>query len=346
MENQEIHDLADQLFAQPLAVLDQQAKDWQGALHLWLNSRHSPHTQRVYLKSLQGCMQFVGKPAWEISRTDVARWVADLKQRGLADTSIAQSLAAVSSFYRFVIETVTRVDVTGKEVPLHNHNPAAGKELRPRVNPYGRAAYLSQAETRALLQAIDRKTVRGMRDYALILGFLFTGRRNSEWRTARWGSFEKKGEQVYFRYTGKGNRESRVEIAPPVWEALLSFLAASGNRKPKADDYLFTPLSDNAVNLPNIASWGWNRNRPISSREMLRILKMYARKAGLDPEKVKVHMLRHTAAMLRKEAGEDIQTISNFLGHKSISTTQIYVHIMEGKADVSWSSVARMLGLQ
>lgn len=105
------------------------------------------------------------------------------------------------------------------------------------------------------------------------------------------------------------------------------------------------PLTDRAVRLPNVDPARWTRNRPLSSREVGRLLKKYSKNAGLDPSKIRVHTLRHTAAMLRKQAGDDIDQISSFLGHSSLSTTQIYLHRLSGQTDSSWLRVAALLGL-
>ena len=76
-----------------------------------------------------------------------------------------------------------------------------------------------------------------------------------------------------------------------------------------------------------------------------RLVKKYARRAGLDPNRLTVHTLRHTAAMLRKEAGEGLEDISAFLGHSSLAITQIYLHRLEGQPDHAWQRVADLLGL-
>jgi integrase len=59
-----------------------------------------------------------------------------------------------------------------------------------------------------------------------------------------------------------------------------------------------------------------------------------------------VHCLRHTAAMLRMEAGENVNDISSFLGHSSINTTQLVQIELGGRQDKSWDAVAGMLGLE
>lgn len=85
--------------------------------------------------------------------------------------------------------------------------------------------------------------------------------------------------------------------------------------------------------------------KPLSAQRLRRLVKKYARLAGLDEEKVKVHTLRHTAAMLRKDAGDPLDVISAFLAHSNLAVTQIYLHQVEGQRDYSWSRVEELLGL-
>ena len=76
-----------------------------------------------------------------------------------------------------------------------------------------------------------------------------------------------------------------------------------------------------------------------------KLVKRYAYRAGLDPRRITVHTLRHTAAMLRKQAGEDVEAISRFLNHSNLSITQIYLHQVEGATDTGWQKVEALLGL-
>ena len=138
----------------------------------------------------------------------------------------------------------------------------------------------------------------------------------------------------------------RDQCPQPVWIAIQDYLCAADKLDTiQPENFIFTPLTDRATRLPNIDPESWNLDRPLSSREVGRLLKKYARRAGLDPTKIRVHSLRHTAAMLRKQAGDDIDQISSFLGHSNLSTTQIYLHRLEGQTDSSWMRVAALLGL-
>ena len=308
---------------------------WAEAFELWQARIRAANTRRAYRQAWEQLLTFVQKPPWEISRSDVVRWVEEMRARGLSDCTRNQRVAAVSSFYTFTNSdfTLTR---EGREIPLYPLNPAAGKSLRAKVDPYGKAVYLSPAEVRKLLKVIDREELRGKRDFALFLGYLFTARRNTEWRTIRWSNFTHSGGRVIYTWSGKGKRDQKNELPPPVWAAVKLYLVAADRLATiQPDHYIFI-----AHDSPAVKTGG-----PLSMREVGRSLKCYAGKAGLDVESIHVHVLRHTAAMLRKEAGDDLAKISALLAHNDYSTTQIYLDHMEIKQDTSWSSIEELLGL-
>lgn len=318
-----------------VTVLEVDTSRWDTAYQLWLEGQASGHTRRAYARAIQDCVVFCALPPWEMGRADIAAWVQDMRLRSLAGTTISQRLAAVSSFFRFVCEEYT----DGQDRPLHDHNPAAGKRLRPRVTPYGKAGYLSAEQAKRLLKTIPTDTLHGKQDYALFCGYIFTARRNSEWRTARLDQFVQHGERVRYRFDAKGKRDQAVDVAPPVWEAVEAFQEAAGLR----EGYLFRALSERARNLPTVGTDWQPEDHPISAYEVGRRLKRYAKKAGLRIDTIHVHTLRHTGAMLRRAAGDDVQEISAFLGHSSLAITQIYVQAVEGRRDESWAKVAELL---
>ena len=200
---------------------------------------------------------------------------------------------------------------------------------------------------------------------------MITGRRNSEIRTLKWGDFEVEtlpssklncveplsavepgdgagGEgKVWYRWNGKG-KERRDECPHSLWKAINAYLNAADRLETiTPDDYIFVALNNNASRLPNVRSSGscsfveqncqaGAKRQPLTARFVGRLLKRYALRAGLDPRRITVHTLRHTAAMLRKEVGEDVEAISHFLNHSSLSVTQIYLHRIEGQEDTAW----------
>src|SRR3972149_3524883 len=164
------------------------------------------------------------------------------------------------------------------------------------------------------------------------------------------------------RGPGKGKEKSGTEGPPGVGgrEAIVEYLKAAGRfpaeasspgldeaSSPGDEEYIFTALTNKAGRLPNVSAAEWEPGaQPLSMREVGRLLKRYARLAGLDAKKIQVHTLRHTAAMLRHEAGDNVEDICAFLAHSSLAITQIYLHRVEGKKDTSWSKVEALRSLR
>ena len=312
--------------------------DWARGWEVFLDGLRSANTRRAYSRAWSDFAQFVGKGPWEIGSADVRNWLNDLHKRGLSQATIAQYLAAVSAFYSFLLDEYAVLQ-DGREVRLATINPAGGRRLRPRVERYGKASFLGAVEIRAILGQVERSSKRGLRDYALLLGYLLTGRRNAEWRSLRWSEIEERNGAHWYRWAGKG-KGRRDELPQPVVDALAAWKAYC-----PSSEHVFPAFSDCAKTLPNVARAGGYKGGPLSDHEVGRILKRYARLAGLDPERVHVHMLRHSAAMLRKETGSDLEEISEFLDHSGLSITQVYLHRVEGRKDNAWVTVAQLLGL-
>lgn len=323
---------------------DERLALWADAFQLWLDSRRSENTRKAYRSAWGQFVQYCGKAPWEIGKADILRWKDDMKHKGLAQNTLKLRVAAISSFYLYAQEEYEVVTPEGSRLPLHESNPAGAPSLREHADLYGHASYLSTDEAKALLGAIPLDNVRGLRDYALILFYLATGRRNSEVRLLRWGDFEEKGGHVWYRWTGKGKQDQRYELPRPVWEALRAY-AQTASLPGLDEDYVFTAMSESARNFPNVGE-DWRAGAmPLSMNEVMRILKNRARLAGLDATKIRVHSLRHTAAMLRLETGQPVDQISRFLAHSNIGITQVYLHAVEGDKDVGWSKVEQLLGL-
>jgi integrase/recombinase XerD len=309
---------------------------WLEAAELFLNSLRSPKTREAYRYALKDLLGFTGKQPWLITRADVQRWVDQMRERELAAATINQRVSGASSFFEFI----------RSEFNLIDHNPASSKSLRARSQAYRSASYLTPDQAAKLLKVIDRYTDQGRQDYALFMFYIFTGRRNSEIRQLTWGDLDHKGGTIRYHWIGKG-KERWDELPAPVYQALVQYLQnLPGRWPPHPTDYLFTPLTDAAANLPTVDQESWTGQQPITKAEIGRRLKKYAAAAGLDPQQIHPHSLRHTAAMLRRQAGDDIESISHFLNHANISTTQIYLHSLEGQQDESWPEVARQLGIK
>ncbi len=304
---------------------------WREAEKLWLSRQSSRNTAQSYGASLKGLLAFCGKGAWEISRKDIAAWLAEMQQEGRSASTVANRISGIKSFYNFVIREYVSLGMDGEEYRLREDNPAGSFKL-PKVERYGKAMCWDEEQAGAFLRAIGTENLPGMRNKALFTGYLLTGLRNSELRCLRYEDLELlPGGFVIMRYQGKGKPNQTKEVYPPVYEAIMGFAEA----EQKFAGYVFHRYSNTgeAIDLP------------ISDQTVRDSLKYYARKAGLRTKGLKVHSLRHTAAYLRAQAGDDVDTIRRFLKQNNVETTRIYLQKLMPNPDKTWMTVSEMLGL-
>jgi integrase/recombinase XerD len=170
----------------------------------------------------------------------------------------------------------------------------------------------------------------GLRDRAIILTLTFTGRRRAEVLGMTAASISDEGGSVFYTYRGKGGKTGRRELPQPAFEAIQNWLACVGR------DLITMP--------PTASLWPDTRHgQGITSETFYTNLRRYLAKAGLPPSGV--HVLRHAAAKLRRDAGESVEEVSRFLDHSNLATTTTYLRRLEGQQDNSWGKVAAAIGL-
>ena len=306
---------------------------WNEAFQLWFGQLRTESTRSIYKRSWESLEEHSGKSLWEIHKTDIVRWLGWMKEQGLAAQTMNQRLAAVGSFFAFAGSVYTVENEDGEEIPLAASNPVRSI-ARPKRQLWANTYFLSAEECQALLAAVDQTSIVGKRNYAMILGYLIMGRRNSELRKLKWEDLTRQDQRIWYTWGGKGKSGERFEMPAAVYEAIEAYLQAAGRLETiQPEDYIF------------ISTLRADAAKPLSIREANRMLKVYARIAGLDPVRIHIHSLRHSAAMLRMQAGDDVGTISAFLAHNNITTTSIYLHKVRGRPDNSAGKVGRLLGL-
>jgi site-specific recombinase XerD len=181
------------------------------------------------------------------------------------------------------------------------------KRARPRV-----VEYLEAGEIRALLRAPDRTTPDGRRDHALLLALFNTGARVQEILDVRPCDLQL-ARPFQVRLRGKGRKERMCPLWPETAETLRTLLCERG-----IDPTATQPVFRN------------HRGEPLSRfgvRYVLRKHALQARSATLDAKRVHPHVLRHTTAVHLLQAGVDLVTISHWLGHASVETTNRYAAV-------------------
>jgi site-specific recombinase XerD len=306
----------------PVAYLDESVSGWERSLYAFLAEKQrrsgSRRTVDAYSRMLQEFFGRVSKTPDQVASQDVFAWAygVGLSGREPSAITIGARLACLSSFYRFLI----RMKVVAS-------NPCDAIE-RPRVSP-SPAKGLAAEDIRRLLAVIPDTPV-GLRDRAIILTLVLTGRRRAEVLGMRAGDLSFEGGTAFYTYRGKGGKTGRRELPRPALEAIEAWLGAVG--KDLAD-----LLSEDSL-------WPATKNgRGITSGIFYTNLRKYLRRAGLPL--AGVHIFRHSAAKLRRDAGESIEDVSRFLDHSSLAVTTTYLRRLEGQEDRSWAKVAEAIGV-
>lgn len=340
---------------------DLQAIAWQQAKDAWLESKRrksgSNSTVRAYQGDFNQFFTYAEKAPWNISSRDADAWIAHLQETGAGQSSINRKLAALSSFYQFVIDKFTFIgrDQIERTIYIDAHGNARNNPFRKperfKVDQYNHSSPMSVETVKKVLKAINVKSLLGSRDYALIVTYLYTGRRSSEIANLRWADIEVdavKG-RYYYTWLGKGAKGRTDELPAPAYHAIKNFLTVTGRLETiKPADYIFQAVfGDRAQRLPNVRSnaSALAANRPISGSMINRIVKRHFVRAGVPAESIHTHTLRHTAAHLRYRDGEgqDLLAISRFLNHSSVAITQIYLSKMQKPIDSGWTEVEQLL---
>jgi integrase len=339
-----------------IALWRESAETWRAAASAWVAAAGSEHTRRAYeaglgrflthwLRREATVADVAAAQLWRVSSADVRAWQRALRAEGLAATTVNARLAALSSFFTFCATEMVYTD-QAREVhkPLLTVNPCAAVKRLP-VLRSPRVA-LSIDQVRALLRACDRTTTAGLRDYALLLGYLLTGQRNSELRVLRWGDLREDEAGHVYAWAGKGGKSAVEALHPAVYAALTAYLRAAGRLADiQPEDYIFTALTAAAERLPHVEAAA-GEARPLSRQRVNQIVKRLAGKAGLRAEMVTVHTLRRTSARRFYEASDfDLDETAKALHHSNTATTRVYLNQPERGAREIWNSVAALYGL-
>ncbi|MGE0601431.1 MAG: tyrosine-type recombinase/integrase [Dehalococcoidia bacterium] len=233
-----------------------------------------------------------------------------------AALTVGSRIAAISSFYRFLIrmELLSSNPCERLERPKHTPSPARG---------------LSGEDVKKLLSVIPDDTA-GRRDRAIILTLILTGRRRSEVLNLKAGDVEWDEERAYYSYRGKGGKQGRRELPRPAFDAIRRTLADLGK-------LLETMTPEESLWQAGAKQGGVSQ--PVAYARF----KRYLAKAGLPSSGF--HVLRHSAAKLRRDAGDSVEQVSSFLDHSSLAVTSVYLRRLEVAEDASWGKVAEAIGV-
>lgn len=279
----------------------------------WFKNIRSPSTKRAYKHAIRDFMLFAGIKRPEefrkVTRAHVIAWRVELGERvlhngrALGGTTIRHRLAALSSLFNYLCD---KNAVT--------HNPVKGVERPKNEGEEGRTPALGDRQARKLLVAPDEKSLKGIRDRAIITTLLYHALRREELCRLRVKDFKHERRAVaHLRVSGKGEKTRYVPLHEFAEELIEEYLKKAGHG---ADDggALFRPLRN---------SCGGGMEKAITPDGVYRLVRKYSEAIG---KKVGAHALRATAATNALDNNADIAKVQEWLGHANISTTRIYDH--------------------
>jgi len=278
--------------------------------HLRYERNVSAHTLRNYASDLEQFLDFLDQsgvrprtlpPITQIDHLTIREWLAQLHTAQKKKASIARKLAALRTFFQFLV----REEI----VELNPAKLVATPRLEKKL-----PTHLSIEEAIRFIESPDLDTDLGKRDRAMLELMYATGIRVAELTTLNVGDVDLHNRLI--RVTGKRRKQRIVPFGDPAGDAIRAYLQV------REKFLLQAPISkrDEEVLFLNY------QGTRITTRSVGRMVEKYIRIcAGMH--NISPHALRHSFATHLLDSGADLRDIQELLGHARLSTTQIYTHV-------------------
>ena len=280
--------------------MQQQIDDF---LHFVVVERgYSEHTVAAYHNDLTQFLRYLvgqGVASWhDLGRAQILNYILYLKEREYAPSTVARKIAAIKSYFHFLVSDGVLADdptvsVDSPSVDRHLPHPLSPEEI-----------------ARLLAEPSKADTPKASRDRALLELMYATGMRATEVVGLDVDAVDLDAETV--RCVGKGNKERILPLYERVCEALRAYLE-------NARQKLLHGQSETALFVNH-------RGNALTRQGLWLIIKEYGEAAGIK-RKVTPHVLRHSFATHLLDGGAGLRVVQQLLGHSNISSTQIYTEV-------------------
>ena len=278
----------------------------------------SPKTIYTYSKAIKQFMLYLrDKGISHPQREDIVAYRDYLKEDH-KPTTVQSYLAAVKLFFQW----------TEREGLYPN---VADRVKGAKLDTEHKKDYLTTKQVGKLLGAIDRSTLKGKRDYAMLSLMVTTGLRTISIINANIEDIRAAGDSIALFYKGKGHEEKAtyVKIAEPVEDAIRDYLTARGKVEGKE------PLFSSVANR--------NSGGRMTTRSISRVCKNSLIDVDLNSDRLTAHSFRHTAATLNLLNGATVEETQQLLDHANINTTLIYSHALDRAKNNSEERIAKAI---
>jgi integrase/recombinase XerD len=276
----------------------------------WLANITNEKTRRAYRNDVREFISFSGLGSYRelrsVARAHIIAWRKDMERRKLKPASIRRKLSALSSLFDYLCERNAAAGnpVDGVKRPMANGNE-------------GSTPALGDRQVRKLLEAPSTKTLKGIRDRAILATLLYHGIRREELCTLRVKDMHSRQGVVHFRIKGKRAKIRFVPVNAAALRMIEEYLALLGHRG-DVEGALFRPIKNNRTG---------RLDRHLDAGSVYRnIVRKYGLQTGISAEVngLCVHSLRATAATNALSHDCDIAKVQEWLGHANVSTTRLY----------------------
>lgn len=279
----------------------------------------TPNTIRTYRGSLKQWFLYlrqnqIGHPDSETVR----QYRQELQNSGKKPTTVKNYIIAVKRFFEWTEEA--------------GFYPNIAKYIKSgHLSKNFKKDYLTSSQAKKILDEIDRSTLKGKRDYAMLVTMLTMGLRTIEITRANIEDIRTKGDATVLYVQGKGHEEKDDLIRMPyhVETAIRDYLSVRNIANPSAP--LFVSTSNH------------NHNGRMTTRSIRRIVKTAFISAGFNSPRLTAHSTRHTAATLSLLNGATLQQTQELLRHKNIGTTEIYAHNIDATTNPAATDVEKAI---
>ena len=278
--------------------------DWDRVLSDWLNTKRSPHTRRVYQKDIENFLADLNLELGKFLTLDrhkafelVSRYKGELIQKGLKSATINRRLAAIKSLVAFSYNCghsdFMLESVKGEKLSSYRDTSGVDSEAFKRV-----------------LGGIDRGTLKGIRDYALMMLLWSNALRRSEVSKANIGDFDQKERTLRIFGKGRGNQSEIISLGSGTVNAIEAWLSARGEHDP--DKALFVSVNP-----------GY-RDGSLCPQAIYTVVKERCQSAGIT-KTMSPHRVRHSSITAALEAtGGDVRRVQKLSRHSSLNTLLMY----------------------
>jgi integrase/recombinase XerC len=264
--------------------------------YLKFERNYSPHTLRNYLSDIEELTNFTnGKSPGSLSHLDIRHFLAELKKRGCSKSTVVRKLSAIRSFLKYLF----------KEKHIKT-NPAESI-FTPKLDKH-LPEFLDTKKITALITSPSLDDILGLRDRAILEVLYSTGIRVSELVGINQADIDLIAGVIKVR--GKGKRERIALLGKEAQNSIRNYIKECKNMYPKMQGALFLN----------------KRGKRITDRSIRRIVDKYVSKCSIE-KKISPHSIRHSFATHLLNNGADLRSVQELLGHKNLSTTQIYTHL-------------------